>query len=115
MSNLARKLRLIDFCAGFRHHGRDRLARGDGRYPSTRRPLARFSVHRWSADALPIGYVYGKLVKLIPDAAAEVAYTARFFPSGVSFGTGWMMFLLTVDVSVRSSRGGRIRVIYFHR
>src|SRR5229473_6147937 len=42
---------------------------------------------------LPIGYVYGKLVKLIPDAAAEVAYTARFFPSGVSFGTGWMMFL----------------------
>src|SRR5260370_24177586 len=42
---------------------------------------------------LPIGYVYGKLVKLIPDAAAEVAYTARVFPSGVSFATGWMMFL----------------------
>jgi amino acid transporter len=42
---------------------------------------------------LPIGYVYGKLVKLIPDAAGEVAYTARVFPSGVSFVTGWMMFL----------------------
>jgi len=42
---------------------------------------------------LPIGYVYGKLVKLIPDASAEVAYAARVFPSGVSFATGWMMFL----------------------
>ena len=42
---------------------------------------------------LPIGYVYGKLVKLIPDAAGEVAYTARVFPSGVSFATGWMMLL----------------------
>jgi basic amino acid/polyamine antiporter, APA family len=32
-------------------------------------------------------------VKMIPDVAAEVAYTARVFPSGVSFATGWMMFL----------------------
>lgn len=42
---------------------------------------------------LPIGYVYGKLVRAIPDAAGEVAYTASVFPSWVSFITGWMMFL----------------------
>lgn len=42
---------------------------------------------------LPIGYVYGKLVRAMPDAAGEVAYTARFFPTWVSFLTGWMMFL----------------------
>ena len=42
---------------------------------------------------LPIGYVYGQLVRAIPDASGEVAYTARFFPSGISFATGWMMFL----------------------
>lgn len=42
---------------------------------------------------LPIGYVYGKLVAAIPDAAAEIAYTARVFPQPVSFATGWMMVL----------------------
>ena len=42
---------------------------------------------------LPVGYVYGRLVRAMPDAAGEVAYTARFFPSSVSFITGWMMFL----------------------
>jgi basic amino acid/polyamine antiporter, APA family len=42
---------------------------------------------------LPIGYVYGQLVKEIPDAAGEAAYVARFFPPVVSFATGWMMFL----------------------
>src|SRR5260370_28022929 len=42
---------------------------------------------------LPIGYVYGQLVKAIPDAGGEVAYTALFFPKGVSFFTGWMMLL----------------------
>ena len=42
---------------------------------------------------LPVGYVYGKLVQAIPDAAGEVAYTARFFPPIVSFATGWIMFL----------------------
>ena len=42
---------------------------------------------------LPIGYVYGQLVKEIPDAAGEAAYVARFFSPGVSFATGWMMFL----------------------
>jgi amino acid transporter len=42
---------------------------------------------------LPIGYVYGRLVAGMPDAAAEVAYTAKVFPRPVSFATGWMMVL----------------------
>jgi len=42
---------------------------------------------------LPIGYVYGKLVMSMPDASAEVAYTARVFPRPASFFTGWMMLL----------------------
>ena len=42
---------------------------------------------------LPIGYVYGQLIKAIPDAAGEAAYVAKFFPPVVSFATGWVMFL----------------------
>ena len=42
---------------------------------------------------LPIGYVYGKLVAAIPDAAGEVAYAAQVFPRWVTFATGWMMLL----------------------
>jgi basic amino acid/polyamine antiporter, APA family len=42
---------------------------------------------------LPIGYVYGQLVVAMPDAAGEVAYTAKVFPRSVSFATGWMMIL----------------------
>jgi len=42
---------------------------------------------------LPIGYVYARLVAAIPDASAEVAYTAKVFSPSVSFATGWMMFL----------------------
>ena len=42
---------------------------------------------------LPIGYVYSRLVVAMPDAAGEVAYTARVFPQAVSFATGWMMLL----------------------
>ena len=42
---------------------------------------------------LPIGYVYGQLVMAMPDAAGEVAYTAKVFPRAVSFATGWMMIL----------------------
>ena len=42
---------------------------------------------------LPIGYVYGQLVMSMPDASAEVAYTARVFPRPASFFTGWMMLL----------------------
>src|SRR5437660_1744187 len=42
---------------------------------------------------LPIGYVYGQLVMAMPDAAGEVAYTAKVFPQAISFATGWMMVL----------------------
>ena len=42
---------------------------------------------------LPVGYVYGRLVAVMPDAAGEVAYTAKVFPEWVSYNTGWMMVL----------------------
>lgn len=42
---------------------------------------------------LPIGWVYGKLVIAMPDAAGEIAYTSAVFPRTVSFATGWMMTL----------------------
>jgi len=42
---------------------------------------------------LPIGYVYGRLVMAMPDAAGEVAYTAKVFSPMVTFATGWMMVL----------------------
>ncbi|HTW30263.1 MAG TPA: APC family permease [Candidatus Sulfotelmatobacter sp.] len=45
------------------------------------------------AVLLPIGWVYGKLVAAMPDAAGEIAYTAAVFPPSVSFATGWMMML----------------------
>src|SRR2546430_13186616 len=40
---------------------------------------------------LPIGYVYGQLVMAMPDAAGEVAYTAKVFPPAINFAPGWMM------------------------
>jgi basic amino acid/polyamine antiporter, APA family len=95
MITLARKLRLVDYFAlgfgtmvgtGWLVVMDDILQRGG--------PLG--AILGFTGGALmllPIGYVYGKLVKLIPDAAGEVAYTARVLPSGVSFITGWMMFL----------------------
>jgi len=95
MTHLARKLRLVDYFAlGFGVMVGtawlvvmdDILQRGG--------PLG--AVLGFTAGALlllPIGYVYGQLVKAIPDAGGEVAYTALFFPAGVSFVTGWMMFL----------------------
>jgi amino acid transporter len=42
---------------------------------------------------LPIGIVYGHLVRMMPDAAGEIAYTAEVFPRSVSYATGWMMLL----------------------
>lgn len=41
----------------------------------------------------PIGWVYGKLVITMPDAAGEIAYTSAVFPRSISFATGWMMTL----------------------
>ena len=95
MSHLARKLRLIDYFAlGFG------VTVGTAWLVTMDDLLARGgslgAVLGFAAGGLmllPIGYVYGQLVREIPDAAAEVAYTARFFSPGVSFATGWMMFL----------------------
>ena len=42
---------------------------------------------------LPIGWVYGKLVIAMPDAAGEIAYTSAVFPRAIGFATGWMMTL----------------------
>ena len=42
---------------------------------------------------LPIAVTYGRLVRMIPDAGAEIAYTERVFPRWVSFAAGWMMVL----------------------
>jgi basic amino acid/polyamine antiporter, APA family len=42
---------------------------------------------------LPIGWVYGRLVVDMPDAAGEVAYTSAVFPRALSYATGWMMTL----------------------
>lgn len=95
MTTLARKLRLLDYFAlGFGVMVGtawlvvmdDILDRGG--------PLG--AILGFTAGALillPIGYVYGQLVREIPDAAGEAAYVARFFPPVVSFATGWMMFL----------------------
>jgi len=42
---------------------------------------------------MPVGWVYGKLVVAMPDAAGEIAYTSAVFPRALSFATGWMMTL----------------------
>ncbi|HEY6338733.1 MAG TPA: APC family permease [Candidatus Sulfotelmatobacter sp.] len=42
---------------------------------------------------LPIGWVYGKMVQAMPDAAGEIAYTSAAFSRPSSFATGWMMML----------------------
>ncbi len=42
---------------------------------------------------LPIGWVYGKLIVAMPDAAGEIAYTSSVFPRAISLATGWMMTL----------------------
>ena len=95
MTELARKLRIVDYFTlgwgtmvgvGWLVVMDDWLLRGG--------PLGGilgFAIG--SALLLPIGYVYGKLVAAMPDAAGEVAYTAKVFPRLVSFATGWMMVL----------------------
>jgi APA family basic amino acid/polyamine antiporter len=42
---------------------------------------------------LPVGWVYGQLIRTIPDAGGEAAYTAKVFPSWFSYATGWVMLL----------------------
>src|SRR5246127_3523600 len=95
MTSLARKLRLVDY-----------FALGFGVMVGTAWLVVMDDILNrggpWGAALgfaagalilLPIGYVYGQLVREIPDAAGEAAYVAKFFPEVVSFATGWMMFL----------------------
>jgi basic amino acid/polyamine antiporter, APA family len=42
---------------------------------------------------LPVAATYGALVRRIPDAAAEIAYTEHVLPPLLSFGAGWTMVL----------------------
>ena len=42
---------------------------------------------------LPIARTYARLVREIPDAGAEIAYTERVFPPFLSFASGWVMVL----------------------
>src|SRR5271165_5355288 len=95
MISLARKLRLADFFSlgfgtmigvGWLVVMDDWLVRGG--------PLgAILGFVIGGAVLLPIGYVYGNLVRAMPDAAGEIAYTAAVFPQFISFATGWMMLL----------------------
>ena len=95
MTTLARKLRVVDYFTlgwgtmvgvGWLVVMDDWLLRG-----GVLGAVLGFAIG--AALLLPIGYVYGRLVAAMPDAAAEIAYTAKVFPPAVSFATGWMMVL----------------------
>jgi len=95
MSHLARKLRLTDYFTlawgtmvgvGWLVVMDDWLLRG-----GALGALLGFAVG--GAVLFPIGWVYGRLVAAMPDAAGEIAYTAAAFSRPVSFSTGWMMVL----------------------
>ncbi|HEX4485096.1 MAG TPA: APC family permease [Terriglobales bacterium] len=95
MATLARKLRAVDYFAlgwgtmvgvGWLVVMDDWLLRG-----GVLGAVLGFAIG--GALLLPIGYVYGRLVSRMPDAAAEIAYTAKVFPQWISFATGWMMVL----------------------
>jgi basic amino acid/polyamine antiporter, APA family len=42
---------------------------------------------------LPIAHTYGRLVRKIPDAGAEIAYAETVFPPFVAFAGAWTMVL----------------------
>jgi len=95
MSHLARKLRLTDYFTlgwgtmvgvGWLVVMDDWLLRG-----GALGALLGFAIG--GALLFPIGWVYGKLVAAMPDAAGEIAYTATAFSRPISFSTGWMMML----------------------
>jgi amino acid transporter len=95
MPNLARKLRLTDYFTlawgtmvgvGWLVVMDDWLLRG-----GALGALLGFAIG--GALLFPIGWVYGRFVAAMPDAAGEIAYTAAAFSRPVSFATGWMMML----------------------
>ena len=95
MSDLARKLRLTDYFTlgwgtmvgvGWLVVMDDWLLRG-----GAMGALLGFAIG--GALLFPIGWVYGRMVAAMPDAAGEIAYTAAAFSRPISFSTGWMMML----------------------
>jgi APA family basic amino acid/polyamine antiporter len=95
MTQLARKLRLTDYFTlgwgtmvgvGWLVVMDDWLLRG-----GALGTILGFAIG--GAVLLPIGWVYGRMVLAMPDAAGEVAYTAAAFSRPISFATGWMMLL----------------------
>jgi len=95
MSQLARKLRVTDYFTlgwgtmvgvGWLVIMDDWLLRG-----GSLGTVLGFAIG--SALLFPIGWVYGKLIVAMPDAAGEVAYTSAAFSRPASFATGWMMLL----------------------
>jgi amino acid transporter len=95
MTELARKLRLLDYFTlgfgtmvgvGWLVLMDDWLARGG---PAG--AILGFALG--GAALLPIAYVYGRLISRRPDAAGEVAFTAEVFPRAASYWSGWMMLL----------------------
>jgi amino acid transporter len=95
MSHLARKLRLADYFAlgwgtmvgvGWLVVMDDWLLRG-----GALGAVLGFAIG--GVLLFPIGWVYGRLVAAMPDAAGEIAYTAAAFSRPISFSTGWMMML----------------------
>lgn len=95
MPTLARKLRLVDYFTlgwgtmvgvGWLVVMDDWLGRG-----GSLGALLGFAIG--GVLLLPIGWVYGKMVMAMPDAAGEIAYTAAAFSRPISFATGWMMML----------------------
>src|SRR5580658_5717865 len=95
MPQLARKLRLTDYFTlawgsmvgvGWLVVMDDWLLRG-----GALGALLGFAIG--GALLLPIGWVYGRLVAAMPDAAGEIAYTAAAFSRPISFSTGWIMML----------------------
>jgi basic amino acid/polyamine antiporter, APA family len=42
---------------------------------------------------LPVALTYGRLVRMIPDAGAEIAYAEGVFPRGAAFAAAWTMVL----------------------
>ncbi len=95
MLHLARKLRLTDYFTlawgtmvgvGWLVVMDDWLLRG-----GSLGALLGFAIG--GALLFPIGWVYGRLVAAMPDAAGEIAYTAAAFSRPVSFSTGWIMML----------------------
>ncbi len=95
MTTLARKLRVVDYFTlgwgtmvgvGWLVVMDDWLLRG-----GVLGAVLGFAIG--GALLLPVGYVYARLVKAMPDASGEVAYTAKVFPQSISYATGWMMVL----------------------